>query len=142
MPALKYQKYIVDTAQVPLAYEKMHSQSQPNSNKSRIVWLDESIIKGAFFLAARWYTEPKGDKDENHSHDFDEILGFFGSDWENPHELNGEIELWLDDEKYILTKSCVVFIPRGLKHLPLRVLRVDRPIMHFSVGPESTYTRA
>ena len=140
MAKLKYQKYIVDTAEVPESYQKMHGR--PDGNKSRIVWMDDSTIKGAFYLACRWYTQSMGDRDENHSHDFDEVLGFIGSDWENPRELNGEIELWLEDEKYILTKSCVVFIPRGLKHLPLRVLRVDRPIMHFSMGPEGKYTRA
>ncbi len=140
MAKLKYQKYIVDTAKVPESVEKMHGRS--SGKETRIVWLDDRVLKGAFYLTCRWYTEPKGDRDENHSHDFDEVLGFIGSDWENPHELNGEIELWLEDEKYILTKSCVVFIPKGLKHLPLRVLRVDRPIMHFSTGPESKYTRA
>jgi hypothetical protein len=92
-------------------------------------------------MAFRWYTEPKGDRGENHSHDFDEVLGFLGSDWGNQGELNGEIELWLEDEKYVLTKSSLIFIPRGLKHLPLRVLRVDRPILHFSMTNEGTYTR-
>ena len=141
MSKLKYQKYIVDTVNVPEAYEKMHGR-RPGQDKNRIAWLDESVLKGAFYLAARWYTEPMGDRNENHCHDFDEVLAFFGSDWKNPGELNGEIELWLEDEKYILTKSCVVFIPKGLKHLPLRVLKVDRPIMHFSTAPESKYTRS
>jgi quercetin dioxygenase-like cupin family protein len=140
MPKLKYQKYIVDTVNVPEAYEKMHGR-RPGQDKSRVAWLDDSVIKGAFYLACRWYTEPMGDRNENHSHDFDEMLAFIGSDSENPDKLNGEIELWLEDEKYILTKSCVVFIPKGLKHLPLRVLRVDRPILHFGVSPEGKYTR-
>ena len=140
MAARKYQKYIIETANVPEAFVKMHSQ--PSDNKSRVIWLDDNVLKGAFFLSCRWYTHPMGDKDENHAHDFDEVLGFIGSDWEDPSKLNGEIELWLEDEKYILTKSCVVFIPKGLKHLPLNLLRVDRPILHFSMGPETTYTRS
>ncbi len=140
MSELKYQKYIIENAAVPEWYEKLHDN--PERQKSHIAWLDENVIKGAFYVACRWYTEPKGDKDENHSHDFDEVLGFIGSDWENKQELNGEIELWLEDEKYLLTKSCLVFIPKGLKHLPLRVLRVDRPILHFSMATGGTYTRA
>jgi hypothetical protein len=139
MAALKYQKYIIETANVPEAIDKMHSQ--PIDKKSRIIWLDDNVVKGASYFTARWYTQPFPDRNENHSHDFNEILGFIGSDWNNPGELNGEIELWLGDEKYILTKSCVVFIPRGLKHLPLSLLRVDRPILHFSTAPESKYTR-
>jgi hypothetical protein len=139
MAALKYQKYIIETANVPEAIDKMHSQ--PIDKKSRIIWLDDNVVKGASYFTARWYMQPFPDRNESHSHDFNEVLGFIGSDWNNPGELNGEIELWLGDEKYILTKSCVVFIPRGLKHLPLSLLRVDRPILHFSTAPESKYTR-
>jgi hypothetical protein len=58
-----------------------------------------------------------------------------------PHDLCGEIELWLGDEKHILTKSCMVFIPKGLKHCPLVFRRVDRPIFHFSAGPARAYDR-
>jgi hypothetical protein len=141
MAELKYQKYIVDTVNVPEEYKQMHRRWL-DQDKSRIAYLDDTVIKGAFYLTCRWYAEPFPDRNENHSHDFDEVLGFIGSDWENPGELNGEIELWLGDEKYILTKSCVVFIPKGLRHLPLSVLRVDRPILHFSMGPESKYTRS
>jgi quercetin dioxygenase-like cupin family protein len=140
MTKRKYQKYIVDTVDVPEAYEIMHGR-RPGQDKSRIAWLDDSVIQGAFYLSARWYAKPTGDRNENHHHDFDEVLGFIGSDWEKPGELNGEVELWLEDEKYILTKSCVVFIPKGLRHLPLRVLKVDRPIMHFSMAPEGNYTK-
>jgi hypothetical protein len=140
MAELKYQKYIVDTVNVPEEYKQMHRRWS-DQDKSRIAYLDDTVIKDAFYLTCRWYTKPFPDRNENHSHDFDEVLGFIGSDWENPGELNGEIELWLEDEKYILTKSCLVFLPKGLKHLPLRVLRVDRPIMHIGTGPHSNYTR-
>ena len=110
MDELKYQRYIVDTTNVPEAIDKMHSQ--PIDKKSRIVWLDNSVIEGAFYFTSRWYMKPFPDRNENHCHDFDEVLGFIGSDWEDPTKLNGEIELWLEDEKYILTKSCVIFIPK------------------------------
>ena len=75
-----------------------------------------------------------------HTHDFDELLGFIGSDWDNPAELNAEVEFWLEDEKYILTKSCVIFIPKGLTHCPLKLLRCDRPVFHFGIVPEQKVT--
>ena len=68
-----------------------------------------------------------------HTHDSDEIIGFFGSNPQSPYDLCGEIEIWLEDENYILTRSCLIFIPAGMKHCPLIIMRVDRPIFHFTV---------
>jgi hypothetical protein len=74
-----------------------------------------------------------------HTHDCDEVIAFFGSDSQNPHDLCGEVEIWLEDEKYNLTKSCLIFVPKGLRHCPLRVVRADRPIFHFTTVPEGKY---
>jgi hypothetical protein len=68
-----------------------------------------------------------------HTHEQDEIIGFVGTDVKNPQDLKGEIELWMEDEKHILTKSCLVFVPKGFKHCPLTLVRADAPIVHFSV---------
>jgi len=53
--------------------------------------------------------------------------------------LNGEVEFWLEDEKYILTKSCFILCPKGLKHCPLRVVRVDKPILFLAFSVSSKY---
>jgi len=52
-------------------------------------------------------------------HDSDEIIGFFGSDSEKPEELNGEVEIWLGDEKHVIERSTMIFVPAGLVHCPL-----------------------
>ena len=77
-----------------------------------------------------------------HSHDFDEVLGFIGTVRSDPYDLGGEIEFWLDDEQYIFNKTCLIFVPRGLKHLPLIFRRVDSPIFFFTEGNGTTYTRS
>ena len=59
-----------------------------------------------------------------------------GSDPDNPHDLGGEIEIWLDDERYIITKSTIVVAPKNLAHCPLIIRRVDRPIFHFTAMVE------
>ena len=69
----------------------------------------------------------------------DEVVAFFGTNPEDPWDLCGEVELWLGDEKHIITKSSLVFIPKGLKHCPLIARRVDRPIFHFTTGPAHLY---
>jgi hypothetical protein len=67
------------------------------------------------------------------------MIGFFGSNPEDPYDLGGEIEFWLEDEKHILTRSCLIFVPRGMKHCPLILKRVDRPIFHFSTVTGGQY---
>ena len=69
------------------------------------------------------------------------MLGFFGSDFDAPYDLGGEIEFWLEDEKFLLTKSCLIFVPKGMYHCPLVIREVRRPIFHFSSGPGGAYVQ-
>jgi hypothetical protein len=75
-----------------------------------------------------------------HVHDCDEIIGFFGSNYEKPYELGAEIEFWIEDEPHIINSSALIFIPKGVKHCPLILKRVDRPIFHFSTVNSGTYS--
>ena len=68
-----------------------------------------------------------------------EIIGFFGNNSEDPYNLGGEIEFWLEDEKHIITRSSLIFVPGGMKHCPLILRRVDRPIFHFSTVTSGQY---
>jgi hypothetical protein len=77
-----------------------------------------------------------------HTHDFDEVLGFIGSNRETPRKLNSKIEFWLEDEQYIIDYSCLIFVPRGMKHLPLIFHRIDSPIFFFTAGNGTSYTRS
>jgi hypothetical protein len=140
MAELKYQKYILTDLKLPEEIQEMAPEY--NERATRILWLEDWIIKGAPSIITSWYwkaTEIEGTP--SHTHDFDEVLGFFGSDTQNPRDLGGEVEFWLEDEKYMLTKSCLIFVPRGLRHCPLRVTRVDRPIFFLAVSTTSKYVK-
>ena len=105
--------------------------------------LNETVIKDIpFFTEAAWIW-PKSEKivmeEKSHSHQFDEIVTLFGSDPEDPRNLCGEVEFWLDDEEYTITKSCIIYVPKGIMHCPLIFHRVDRPIFHYIVGNASKY---
>ena len=107
---------------------------------TRVMYLDGEVLKGAFYVDCVWFYKKSDDMGPlPHTHDFDEVIAFFGSNQKDPFDLGGEVELWLGDEKHILTKSCVVFVPKGLKHCPLIFRRVDTPIFHFTTGPASMY---
>lgn len=108
----------------------------------RIIWVDGERVPGAFQMNTAWYSAVP-DRDpifEEHMHDdCDEIIGFFSSDPDNPYDLGGEIEFTIGGEAHLLTKSSLVFVPAGVAHNPMRILRVDRPIFHLSVVNKTAY---
>ena len=146
MSESKYGKYIVTnylSDEEKIARGRTPDKRQegvPFSNG--LLWLDEKIVKGAFYMEVVLLepgSKSTGEWVKPHTHETDEIIGFVGTTVKDPHSLNGEIELWLDDEKHEITKSCLVFVPKGLKHCPLIINRVETPIVHFSVLTGSQY---
>lgn len=104
--------------------------------------MDNTVLPGAWYLNTTW--QIGADKDKSmvytaHRHDFDEYLALYGSDADHPYELNGEVEFWMEDEKHIITKSCVIFVPKNVWHCPIWFRRVDRPIFFFTNAPVSNY---
>lgn len=139
MAEKKYEKYIVTDLRAP------DWRLKQRGNRPKIgdltLWLDDDVVKGAFHVECAWLW-PGTDLINYgaHKHDFDEIKAFFGSNPDDTHDLCGEIEWWFEDEQYILTKSTILFIPKGIKHAPFIVRRVDRPIFNFTVMCSSRYS--
>ena len=140
MDSTKYGKYIIteylDEEELLSRGRHMPVITPGTPSRFPLLWLDEKLIPGAFYMEALMYTpgsQSAAPVAKSQTHPFDEVLVFIGTDLENPTELGGEIELMLGDEKHIINKTCLVFIPRGLKHLPLTVKRVDRPIVHLNI---------
>ena len=114
---------------------------------TRVVALDSNVFQGAFYMETAWFwpgkwTETKGEEGtvKEHSHPYPEALGFVGSDPDDVHNLGGEVELWIEGERNIMTRSFIAYLPAGTKHGPMRIRRVDRPIFHFTAGMETSYT--
>jgi hypothetical protein len=104
--------------------------------------MDENVVPGAFHMNTAWYLKATDTLEEvPHTHDTDEIIGFFGNDSDNPYDLHGEIEIWMEDEKHVITSSVMIFVPAGMKHCPLIVKRVDRPIFHFTAVQGKQYIK-
>ena len=134
----KYEHLILSDLVVP--DDVGYKMDEYNKRATRILWLEDFVIKGAPSIITSWYwkaTEEEGSP--SHTHDFDEVVGFFGSDTDNPSDLCGEVEFWLEDEKYLLTKSCMIYCPAGIRHCPLRVVRADKPIFFLAVSLTSKY---
>ena len=140
--ATKYGKYIITGTKAGLEHPSFRQDAAEVTagEHTRLIYLDEDVIKGAFYVECVWYW--KGSEKsivDAHTHPFDEAITFFGSNPDDPEDLCGEVELWLEDEKHILTKSCLIFVPKGMKHCPLIIRRADRPIFHFTTGPGGKY---
>ena len=138
MTETKYGKYII-TRPKQEALERV-----PWSDAVAVsMFVDEEVVEGAYYLMGAWFYKVtgRGSPPEEHTHDFDEYLGFLGTNPDDPYDLGGEVELWLGGEKHILTESCAVFVPAGLAHAPIYFRRVDRPIWYFATGPTQKYAK-
>ena len=139
MPGTKYGKYIITElkpkTEAPWAPVMTLEESIP------LLFLDNNVIKGAFYVESSWTLPPfaRETRGETHKHDYDEVLAFFGSDPQNPHNLNAEAEVHIGDEIHTITRSCLIFVPRGVPHGPIDFKRIDKPIFHFSCGTSKKY---
>ena len=134
MTESKYAKFIITES---LAEEHGYEEKDPPDVHSAMAYLDGAIINGAPYVETHWFHKPTKYSPKQHTHDFDEVLAFMGGDPGSPMEMNGEVELYIEDERHVLTKSCLVYIPAGTRHCPMNILRADRPIFHFSTGVTS-----
>jgi hypothetical protein len=135
----KYGKYIITELK-----PKKRAPWEPVPNPEETIpmlFLDSGVVKGAFYVESNWKLPSFANKTrgEPHKHDYNEVLAFFGSDTNNPHDLGGEVEVHLGDEVHIVTKSCLIFVPKGTWHSPFIFKRIDRPIFHFSCGTNKKY---
>ena len=141
MSKLKYTDCIVTKKFTPPDMDPKMIQNMEKWNHL-IRWVDERVVPGAFQMNCCWFVKvPEDQPYTQHSHDVPEIIGLFGGDPDNQDDLGGEVEFWMEDEKYTITKSCMIFVPGGVKHCPLILKRIDQPIFHFTVVTSSLYTQ-
>jgi hypothetical protein len=111
----------------------------------KMLSLDDTVLKGSFYVESVWIWPGEADvypetaEPNSHAHDYDETIAFFGTNFDDPTDLCGEIEIWMEEEKLILTRSCLIFVPQGMYHCPLVIHRVEKPIFHFATGSGSLY---
>jgi hypothetical protein len=151
MATSKYGKYVITRMKPSLKEAKWTVnpiRQAGNGKDGRVLWLDNEVLPGSFYLETVW-VYPRGADEpadkypqqivEPHTHPFDEVLCYFGTDKQDPYDLGAVVELWLGGEKQTITTSAIVFIPKGLQHGPLIYKEVNRPFFTFSSGPGSMY---
>ena len=112
-------------------------QTAREANKWRILQLDpKTTCKTNILSNAAWFYGPDDPKKAAHSHNIGEVVAYFGSDWEHPEDLGGQVTIYMNGEKHVFTKSFMMYAPVGIAHCPYTVDYVNRPLYHtaFPVG--------
>jgi len=116
----------------------------PAGSVTNMVYLADSVIPGSWNVICAWFW-PRQDPlvviPDAHYHNEREVVCFYGSNPDDPFDLCGEVEFWFEDQKILLTKSSLLYVPAGMKHSPLVLNRIDRPIFHFSSVTEGSWVR-
>jgi hypothetical protein len=80
----------------------------------------------------RYYVKPYKMELQSHHHDVDEYLFFLGAQLPDlTANFDAEIEMFLgpEYERHIITKPCILYIPRGFEHNPMDIKRVGKPLL-------------
>jgi hypothetical protein len=90
----------------------------------------------------RWncITKPRSMGDP-HTHDFDEIFHFFGADASDISDFQAVVDFHMGEEGEIYTfdKPTIVYVPAGLKHAPINIKVVKKPIIFMNVANAPSY---
>lgn len=131
-------------------YRKGGGPRDEPGRHDHITLMDEEMVPGAeFYIEASWMgTAPRkplppdvkipGPK--RHIHPFPELITYFGTNWDDPYDLQGHVYLTLEDQPFDITKSFVAYIPEDVPHCPLYLEeKLDHRIVHFTAGPAKKY---
>ncbi len=92
-----------------------------------------SDLRGAgITIGFRYYVKPFKMELQSHHHDVDEYLFFLGAQLPDlTANFDAEIEIFLgpEYERHIITKPCILYIPRGLEHNPMDIKRLGKPLL-------------
>jgi len=148
MPELKYaNRIITDARPSPPDIQKKRQEPLRKNHSTldsiHLLNVDGQRIQGFFFVDCTWFWKGSsgGPFEETHVHDFDEVISFVGVNREDPHDLGGEVVIWLDGDRVVLNKSCLIFLPSGTPHGPVQINRIDRPIFNVTIAPTEQYSR-
>ncbi|MBN1189120.1 MAG: hypothetical protein JXA46_05145 [Dehalococcoidales bacterium] len=136
----RYLKNFIFSDKKDLKLPPYRMQVDPRFFRRMTVVDKDAIPGGKFYCETNWIlpgfgTQPlppgkKANYWEEHTHDFRVMTCFYGFNYDNIMDLGAEIEFWIDGEKYIIKESFTAFIPAGVKHGPLTIRNVVKPVVH------------
>lgn len=152
MSELKYAKnFVTEDRMPPMPPEMIRAMEEQEKegkilDRTMLLGIMNSIVPGcSLFVGCEILWGLPGGKPVDieipHTHDFDEVIGFGGTNRNYPRDLGGEIEFLMGGEKHIITKTCLVFVPKGVTHCPITFKRIDTPIFMFEAANDPEYVK-
>ncbi len=106
----------------------------------RVIYMDDRVVPGSFYVEAVWVVGSIPRSHPEHTHDHDEIVGFVGSNMDDPNDLGAEIDFVVDGVKTTITKTCFIHVPAGVKHGGLCFRKIDRPVFQIAMLRQNIYS--
>jgi hypothetical protein len=148
MAKLKYAKCLVQKpGPFPLELQGKDGDKTkdpvPGVKTTHLMTAGESAFKGPFSVDCTWLWSgaAKGPVGEPHTHDFSQVIGIIGGHPDDPHDLGGEITVWLDGRKEVFTHSALIFVPAGVVHGPFLFSKINRRVFFLTLAMTGKYTR-
>lgn len=129
MAQKKYGKYVVT---LDLKNDRPGFYRQVASVNGKAFGIDFNVDYGAYWAAGNMGESPAAP----HVHDYDQVMLWLGADGNDMGELGAEVELCLGEEgeKYMVTSSTAVAVPKGLPHYPANIMRMDKRFVYMEVS--------
>jgi hypothetical protein len=106
----------------------------------RIIYMDDRVVPGSFYVEAVWVVGSVPRVHPVHYHEHDEIVGFVGSNMDDPTDLGAEIDFVIDGVKTTITKTCFIHVPAGVKHGGLCFRKIDRPVFQIAMLRQNIFS--
>jgi hypothetical protein len=134
MAATKYGKYVKS---LKFTDPGRGCYRQETVMDGKFLGLDVHIRYGTCWTAGKMGQGPY----RPHTHDFDQIMLWLGSDMNDLSELGAEVELCLGEEMdtHMITTSTAVAVPRGMPHFPATIAKMGKRIIYMEVSLAPLY---
>ena len=138
----KYAKYVIENTADALKDRPQGGPPSVGGMKALLINNEaDGTVPNATYMNAELVTKPTPvGPFLQHVHSDDEYVTLLGTTMEKAYELDGVVEFWIEDEKYVLTKSTAVFIPKGVYHGPIVFHEVNSPILWVESSAAMNYS--
>jgi hypothetical protein len=124
MPKIDYEKYLVRKPNYE-AFSGVKNRQSPTMT----IMSSKQVPEVNYYMELGWIygiPEPNPSLHE-HVHEYDEIVVHWGGNYNMPQVLGGEVEFYVAGQPLTFNTTSALFIPRGVKHGPLRLKKYEKP---------------